>query len=275
MSLPVLLTPRRLCDLVIDDERSFRHVGLYEDLKATLVDYTFRVMTGSSQGRWDRASLLNLTFWGADQGGDVLIDEHLPADVVAHVAWHHLTAKAFSRDHGKKRPLSADALFFGEAIASAFDVYLVGRLVGHAPRSSFLQSQVQAMAESASSAGMAEADFDAMLTAVAAEPERAFEDLRQLLFDATTALVACDGVDDALACLTTLDSHRFAALLHHYEVSNWILYARAYAREALAPDVRVRAVDVQLRDAPVSLDWLASNWLAANWLASNWLASPA
>ena len=68
------------------------------------------------------------------------------ADVVAHAAWHYLAARALAPAAG--RSLSVDALFLGEAIASAFDVYLVGRLLGHAPRSTFLETQVPAMAES-------------------------------------------------------------------------------------------------------------------------------
>ena len=42
----------------------------------------------------DRALLINLTFWTADAGGDVLVDEHVEADVVAHAAWHHVVARA-------------------------------------------------------------------------------------------------------------------------------------------------------------------------------------
>ena len=148
---------RTLDELVIDDEPSFRHVGLYADLKAVLTRsrYGFRVLPTSHAGRWDRALFLNLTFWGEggtsaprERGdGDILESEHIPADVVAHVAWHHLASRAFRPGAGE-RP-SARALFMGEAIASAFDVYLVGRLLGHAPRSSFLETQVPAMADAA------------------------------------------------------------------------------------------------------------------------------
>ncbi|MBX3224091.1 MAG: hypothetical protein KF795_26485 [Labilithrix sp.] len=254
---------KTLDDLKIEDERSFRHVGLYGDLKEVLRrdGYTFRVLPEASAGRWDRALLLNLTFWGASAGGDVLVDDVLPADVVAHAAWHHLAARALAGEPGA--PLSADALFLGEAIASAFDVYLVGRLLGHAPRSTFLATQVPAMAESAHEAGLSEADFDALIQGIAADPDRAFEDLRQLLFDAATSLTACSGADDALTVLGRLDEHRFAALLHHYELSNWVLYARAYAcgERGFEPDPRVRAIDGELRRASVPLDWLASAWI--------------
>ena len=60
-----------LDDLHIEDERSVRHVGLYEQLKRALVrdGYRFRVLDGAS---WDRALFLNLTFWDPGAQGDVL-----------------------------------------------------------------------------------------------------------------------------------------------------------------------------------------------------------
>ncbi|MBX3216083.1 MAG: hypothetical protein KF850_28845 [Labilithrix sp.] len=262
--MPTLrFTAKTIDELTIEDERSFRHVALYGDLKEVLRRdrYGFRVLPESSAGRWDRALLLNLTFWGASAGGDVLVEDILPADVVAHAAWHHLAARALADAPGA--PLSSDALFFGEAVASAFDVYLVGRLLGHAPRSTFLATQVPAMAESAHEAGLSEGDFDALVQGIASDPDRAFEDLRQLLFDATTSLTACNGADEALAVLGRFDEHRFASLLHHYELSNWVLYARAYARDkgAITQDPRVRAIDGELRRANVPVDWLASQWI--------------
>ena len=71
-----------------------------------------------------------------------------------------------------------------------------------------------------------------MLEAVSRDPERAFEDLRTMLFDAASALVRCAGHADAAAALDGFSGNRFGQLLHHYELSNWILYARAYAQPA-------------------------------------------
>jgi hypothetical protein len=68
-------------------------------------------------------------------------------------------------------------------------------------------------------------------------------------------------VVQAQAQLERFAGHRFAALLHHYQLSNWILYARAYAVAAPATDEVVRGFDATLRQAPVSLSWLAENWL--------------
>jgi hypothetical protein len=247
-------------ELTIDDETSFRHVALYAELKQVLraAAYRFRVLPPAPAGQWDRALLLNLVFWQADGGGDLLADRHLPADVVAHAAWHHLASRAVTGNDG---PANAGAMFLGEAIASAFDLYLIGRLLGHAPDSSFLQTQVSAMAEAAMAAGLADADFEQLLASVASDPELAFSDLRELLSDATSALFACDSAEAALGALARFDNHRFASLLHHYELSNWILHARAHGHPSAVVEARVQAVDLAMRAAPVALDWLIAEWV--------------
>ncbi|MGA3121700.1 MAG: hypothetical protein ABSF69_13125 [Polyangiaceae bacterium] len=250
---------RTVDELTIGDERSFRHVALYSDLKAILrrSRYPFRILPKTPPARTDRALLLNLTFWAPDEGGDVLVDLHIEADVVAHAAWHHLAARAFATHPG--RPPSVHALFLGEAIASAFDVYLVGRLLGHAPRSTFLETQVPAMAEAAFAAGLSEDGFERLLEQIAADPDCAFRDLRELLYDATRAVFACDGCEEAYAALVDFDGHRFSPLLHRYEISNWVLYARAHGdRDGV--DSRVRDVDLALRQGD-ALGWLGANWI--------------
>ena len=250
-------------ELEIDDEPSFRHVGLYADLKEVLVRarYPFRILPARYDGRYDIALLVNLTFWGANEGGDVLHERRIAADVVTHVAWHHLAARALAASPGA--PLSSDALFLGESIASAFDIYLVGRLLGHAPASSFLESQVPAMADVAEAAGLSEADLDALLGAVGEAPERAFEELRQLLFDATSSLARCANGDEALGVVASFEGHRFAPLLQRYELSNWVLYARSYGASGPGGDERALAVDRALRAAPDALAWLTSSWVDA------------
>lgn len=253
------LRRRTLDALEIEDERSFRHVALYGDLKEVLRKdgYVFRTLDAETPGSWDRALFLNLTFWGADEGGDVLEGDVIPADVVAHVAWHRLAHRALRTPDGAKP--SASALFLGEAIASAFDLYLVGRLLGHAPNASFLATQVPAMAETAQNAGVEDDAFDAMLQTVAEDPEAAFGSLRELLYDVTGALHACGDAEAALAVLDRFASHRFGALLHRYELANWVLYARAYGSAAPSPDAD--AIDRALREAPDPLAWLVEHWV--------------
>jgi hypothetical protein len=251
---------RRTVDqLSIGDERSFRHVALYSDLKEVLrrAGYPFRVLPTTSTAAADRALLLNLTFWSADSGGDVLADDRIEADVVAHVAWHHLAARALSRAPGKSP--SVDALFLSESIASAFDVYLVGRLLGHAPESSFLRTQVPAMADATLSAGLSEPEFERLLERIASDPDRAFAELRELLYDAAAALFLCRGPEEAYGALEALRGRAYAPLLHRYELSNWILYARAFG--VVEVDEQARAVDSALRGKGPPLDWLTNQWV--------------
>ena len=222
---------------------------------------SFRVAApGSRASSWDRALFLNLTFWNPSEPSDILVDKFIDPDVVAHVAWHHLARRALAQPAGI--PPGSTALFLGESVASAFDLYLVGRLIGRSPDASFLRTVVPAMADAAESAGLPAEGFEAMLHAVADDPDRAFEDLRELLFDVTTGLVRCSS-DEAPERLSAFDGHRFASLLHYYEISNWILHARAYASSTSeSVDSRASTIDAALRSAPVALDWLEKHWLA-------------
>lgn len=243
-------------ELRIEDEGALRGVALYADLKEILrrARYPFRVLPTLHGSRWDRALFLNLTYWNATAGQDVLADRHLGADVVAHVAWHHLAAKALGA-------ASPDAMFLGESIASAFDLYLVGSLLGWPGRSSFLETQVPAMADATRAAGLSARGFERLLRDVARDPERAFGDLRALLFDATRALHGCATARRAHVAFARLDGHRFGPLLHHYELSNWLLFARAHGRANATADARARDVDRALTRAKRPLEWLGSQWV--------------
>ena len=247
-------------ELTIEDEASFAHVALYGRLKRVLLgsDHKFYVPADGSRLPWDRALFLNLTSWSEADAADVLCTRSIPADVVTHVAWHRVVGRRLAAT-GAARPPSAWALLFAESIASAFDLYLVGRLLSNVPDSDFITSQVPIMSDAAADAGLSDAGFQALLASVSADPERAFESVRALLFGATTALLPCRNGGEAQAVLEGLAGHPFAPLLHHYQLSNWILYARAYADRE--PDEAIRELDATLRAAPVALDWLAEHWL--------------
>src|SRR4051794_22053518 len=105
-----------LDELTIDDEPAFAGVALYARLKAALrrSGHQFRLLP-AGQPSWDRAVFLNLTYWSGEESADVLTDEHLAADVIAHIAWHHLAG----RHLGANPAASASAMLFAESIASA------------------------------------------------------------------------------------------------------------------------------------------------------------
>jgi hypothetical protein len=179
------------------------------------------------------------------------------------MAWHHLAARNLPSGPNASVAPCADALFFAEAIASAFDLYLVGRLLRNVPDSAFIETQLPMMWEAAEQAGVSENEFAALMEEVVNDPERAFEELRRLLFDVTVALHACGDTTRAYDVLEGLKGHRFQCLLHHYQLSTWVLYARAYGTDAAGQQRAVHELDRKLRATPVALDWFIEHWLQA------------
>jgi hypothetical protein len=256
-----------LDELTVDDEASFRHVAIYERLKTVLrrSEHRFKIASVGENTSWDRVLFLNLTFWSGSDESSVLCDEHIAPDVIAHTALHHVVGRELAKVSPPGSPSPA-ALLFSEAIASAFDLYLVGRLVRNAPDSDFITSQVPIIAEAAEQAGLDEAAFAQLIEGVCDEPERAFEDMRALLVDAGAKLYGCADAEQAHVTLESFGGHRFAPLLHHFQLSNWILYTRAYARSLTSDraevDEPIHALDRALRASRDSLAWLDTNWVA-------------
>ncbi len=238
--------------LRIEDERSLARLGLYPRLKQLLLRDRYRFRVARARIDWNRAVLLNLSFWSPDDTADVLVGRSIPADVVAHVAWHHLARRSLGAA-GR----SVDGMLLGESIASAFDVYLMGRLLTDAPRSRYLESQVEALRELFPARALT-----GLLTRIARDPNAAFGALRALLFSVATSLTRARGIDDAARRLAAFDVHDFASLLPHYNVSNWILHSRAYGPPVGARiDAHIASIDRALCRAPVALDWLERHWL--------------
>jgi hypothetical protein len=250
------LTRYSLSSMQIRNERAFARVPLYQALKASLSAYRFRVLPAKQSHRWDLALALNLTFWSAEGGGDIVLSRSIEPDVIAHIAWHHLAHRALVATG--KTP-SADAMILGESIASAFDLFMLGHLLRTAPNAPFVTTQVPAMAETCNAWGLSARGFEQMLAKIAADPEAAFKNLRELLFDCTTKLLACKTAEQAHQVFEHMDKHPYAPLLHRYELSNWVLYCRAYASKR--SDAAVRKIDKSLRICPRAIAYLETHWL--------------
>jgi len=254
------LISHTLAQLRIEDEPAFVHVGLYGRLKAALAA-SGHVFLVPDDGTWvgsDRALFLNQSYWPPDATSDVLAEPTLTADEVTHIALHGLAKTAIA---GDGRPRSPRAFLFAESIASAFDLYLVGRLLRNRPDAAFIETQVTIMRDAAEDAGLHPDDFGDLLGEIVEAPERAFEDLRRLLLDVATDLLDCR---DAVAAQTVFErvaDHRFSPLLHHYQLSNWVLFCRASGTSEAGEEERVAELDVALRSAPDSVAWIEANWL--------------
>ncbi len=248
------ITRVKLRELAIDDEADFRHVGLYPDLKAVMAGegVHFGVLDGPCAGPSD-AQLLNLAFWQPGDVAEVLSEPVIAADQVMHSAWHALAFEALA-----EAGASALGLLLAESIASAFDIYLVGRLIGHAPEAQFLQTQVPAMRDAAEDANMADDAFEALLQRAAEQPEACFSQLQSLLFRVASELLQSPDIDRAHTVLQAHHSEPFAPLLHHYELVSWVLYARCYGSGS---SDKVAQTWAAMRSAQCTLTWLSDTWL--------------
>jgi hypothetical protein len=231
------------------------------DYRRARLDLAFRLVDGLRAARvrflvparpasWDRVAFLNLTFWTAD-AGELMPSREVTMDTLCHVAWHQLARRHLGAS-------AREASLAGEAVASAFDLYLVGRLLRAAPRARYLHEQVPRMAERAAEAGVHARAFERWLERVATAPEWAFGQLRALLYDAACTLAACRDTGAAARALARFDRHPFAPLLHHYELSNWILHTRAHASRRASP--RAQALDRALRRSAAPVTDLARLW---------------
>jgi hypothetical protein len=251
------LVPVRLADLEVHDEDAFLHVGVFRALRRWLERSTHEFLVPrEGELPFARALVLNLAFFDPASPRDVLVDRSLTADVLAHVAWHAIAAERLWP--------TVEGRFLGEAIASAFDLYAVGRLLGRAGESEFLATQVPALADAADAAGLDADAFEALLASVASDPDGSFEELRALLFDVLVALHRAEGPDEAAAVFVRFEDSRFAPILHHYEIASWILSAKGAGAvdSSVLDEARdpVR-VDAALRAATSSVDWLEEHWV--------------
>lgn len=255
MSTPLIR--RALDDITIEDASTLRHVGVYAALVLRLRrdGICFAIPDADELATQDATRLLNLAFWHPGGVAEILPEPVLTADQLAHNAWHHVADRALGA-----ASRSVAGLLLAESVASAFDVYLVGRLLGHVPDAPFLESQVPAMAEAAAEAGLADAAFEALLGRMSDAPEEAFEQLRSLLYDVAMGLAKSRDADEAAEVLVAHAGRPLAALLHHYELPTWVLFARAHA-DLDAPTGPAEEADAALRAAADSMRWLEEHWV--------------
>ncbi|MDP3274756.1 MAG: hypothetical protein Q8Q09_06130 [Deltaproteobacteria bacterium] len=246
--------------LRIDDEHVFESVEHFVALRETVREagLTFRVAPEASvHAEWSRVLFLNLTYWhGSEGNSDALASRNIPADVVTHVAWHYLAQRALLGD------FTGESMLMGECIASAYDLFLLGSLWCKKVDCDFVSALREALFAMFEEQGMTHHEFELWLDGLAHDPERAFEDLRALLFDLCVGLLASKSLDDAVAVFDAHSDRRFAGIVHHYELSNWLLHTRAYAATRLDMDPQVRALDASLRAAARPVQWLADTWIA-------------
>lgn len=247
-----------LSALPVEDEADFAQVPLYARLKQALLDDNVRYRipkAGTELGRWDHVLLLNLAFWTPEEPDDVLESRFLSADVVAHRAWHHLAHRALG-----SASRSIEGLMLGEAIASAFDVYLIGMLLRTCPGAAMLESQTVAMTEVMIAGGHSEQEALELFQSFSESPGQVFAELAQLLYEVGVALCRADGAEQAANVLCSVEERRVSPVLHHFQLASWVLYSKAYATHqkegAMAAELAAELLGAQDPLAELARRWL-------------------
>ena len=124
----------------VEDEEAFGRLPFYRALRAWMdeADPVF-LITNEGGDQPESARLLNLAFWEPRSFMEVLTEPVVTADQLAHNALHHRGYEALG-DAAR----CLEGLLLVESIASAMDVYWLGKLLAEAPYAEFLETQVPA-----------------------------------------------------------------------------------------------------------------------------------
>lgn len=163
------------------------------------------------------ARLVNLLHWDASENLEYLDGEGVLADQIIHFAVHHVMNR-FNQCN------TAKGMLFAECMASAADVYLVGKLSQAGEETDFLQDTLESFSTYYEMYAVDETHLELMLSTILEQPFKAMMDLANYLFQFGSALL---GAQPDLEKLIQLQEHFSYPLVHHYNISNWILTIRS------------------------------------------------
>jgi hypothetical protein len=168
-----------------------------------------------------RARLLNLIDWQVSSGHEYLDGDAIFADQVLHVGLHH----AVDATLGK----SAAAMLYGEALASASDLYALGLLSKAGEETDFVADTMESFGAFYEMYGE-EAQLERLLQKVTRKPYDAMLEVCNFLYQTLLPLLYPEQQETAITTLEKAESSHLYPLLHHFNTSNWVfLIRRAYA----------------------------------------------
>ena len=203
-----------LSDLAIDEADAFRRAGidLLDAALPLLKNHRFIVTPGKGLARL--ADLLN---WRAGALCEHIDRRGVSADQVIHFAIHHVLDQNLEENH-------PGAVLLAECLASASDLYLLGKLSQAGEETAFLSDTIESMC---SYYEMYAAEPDHLEQFFAAFLENPFETMVEtacFLFHFGAAFLKSE---PDLAVLTRFSENARYPLVHHYNLTNWILTIRA------------------------------------------------
>jgi hypothetical protein len=177
-----------------------------------LANHRFAVI---AEGR-GMARLLNLLCWDAASGTEFLDDQEMPADQAIHMAIHQV----IERDLGSTTP---EHMLLAETIASASDLYLLGKLAKAGEETAFVTETMESFSFYYETYAAKAEHLETLLQAVLTSPFMAMSQVADFLFE--TGLLLFQPLSNAEA-LRACTAHAFYPLIHHYNITNWIMAIR-------------------------------------------------
>lgn len=171
------------------------------------------------EGQVGRARLVNLLAWDPSDHLEYLDNNSIEADQVLHFAMHQLAEHTW----GSARAVD---LITAEALASAVDIYLLGKLAEAGEEPGFLIDTLDSWGFFYEQ--YADEDrLKQLLQNMIDDPFASFQRLTRFLIKATLPLLRLNDGTALSKHLAECEAEDFYPLLHHYNVTNWVLAVRA------------------------------------------------
>ena len=182
------------------------------------------------------ARIANLLLWEAGKGQEFIDGHGIYADQLIHSAIHQLLEHVL----GSKHPLN---MLFAECLASASDIYLLGKLSQAGQETDFLHDTLESYGSYYELYAHQDEDFVTTLNAIRRKPFETMIALADYLFEFCEPLLYPQTVRDSTLPLVMAERCHFYPLVHHYNISNWILTIRGkHAKPPSAPPAALDAI---------------------------------
>ncbi len=222
-------------ELVIEDEADYRAAGLGRLLALSCgflerAGVRFGVMP---EGR-GTARLASLLSWQVAERLELLDEACVASDQLVHFALHQMVDRRLGHD-------DPYAVLLAETIASASDLYLLGKLAATDREPAFLVDTMESFSAWFELYAGDPDDLERLLASTVADPYAAMRSLCRYLLAATAPLLYPRDERSVTDTLTKAARDRAYPLLHHYNTTNWVLSIRARYPRPAAP---AEAVDL-------------------------------
>ncbi|MDJ0842186.1 MAG: hypothetical protein QNK37_37140 [Acidobacteriota bacterium] len=221
-------------DCEVSDRKDFEKAGiqLFQHCYDLLAAKGLRVV--AFKAGHGRARLANLLSWQVDECLEYLDGDDLTTDQVVHFGLHQFAHHRL----GSKHP---HAVLFAETLASSADIYLLGKLAQAGMEPDFIHETLESFGFYYETYGDDAGHMEQLLSDLTTDPFGAMVTVGNYLFNFCTPLLYPASSDEPANILAVLQPHAYYPLVHHYNVTNWVLAIRAQFPEPMGSNPGLEA----------------------------------